>query len=260
MDSTGTTLATRPDTNVERLDRYRNAAETAAAAIEAGKKTNTTRAYRSDLARFGAFATGTTLPATSAANRNEIIDELVQHGENELPADPSTLAVFVGDMIEHGLAPSSIDRALSAIGKRTRELHGIRADFTHARAALKGYERARTEDGHTTGRAAPFRLADLQHVGAELDLDIAAGLRDRCALTLWYFGGLRRSELVRLRIADVTEIPGKGLEIRIRNAKTGNRTVAIPSRQDRSTDPLRAFCTWLDHLNDNSESTDDEQC
>jgi len=100
MDSAETALATRPNTDIERLDRYRAAADTAAAAIEAGKKTNTTRAYRTDLARFGAFATGTTLPHTSAPNRNDIIDALVLEGENQLPADPSTLAAFVGDMIE----------------------------------------------------------------------------------------------------------------------------------------------------------------
>jgi integrase len=76
-----------------------------------------------------------------------------------------------------------------------------------------------------------------------------AGCRDRALLLLGFAGALRRSELVGLDLADVTE-GTDGLTVHLRRSKTDQegtgRTVGIPFWSNPVTCPVRAWRDWLE--------------
>jgi integrase len=76
-----------------------------------------------------------------------------------------------------------------------------------------------------------------------------AGCRDRALLLLGFAGALRRSELVGLDVADVTE-GTDGLIVRLRRAKTdqegAGRTVGVPYGSKQATCPVHAWRVWLE--------------
>ncbi|MGD0944928.1 MAG: tyrosine-type recombinase/integrase [Acidimicrobiales bacterium] len=76
-----------------------------------------------------------------------------------------------------------------------------------------------------------------------------AGCRDRALLLLGFAGALRRSELVGLDVADLTE-GTDGLTVRLRRSKTdqegAGRTVGIPYGSNPVTCPVRAWRVWLE--------------
>jgi site-specific recombinase XerC len=71
-----------------------------------------------------------------------------------------------------------------------------------------------------------------------------AGCRDRALLLLGFAGALRRSELVGLDLADVTE-GTDGLTVHLRRSKTDQegtgRTVGVPFGSNPATCPVRAW-------------------
>jgi integrase len=76
-----------------------------------------------------------------------------------------------------------------------------------------------------------------------------AGCRDRALLLLGFAGALRRSELVGLDVADVTE-GTDGLTVHLRHSKTdqegAGRTVGVPFGSNPATCPVRAWRGWLE--------------
>ena len=73
--------------------------------------------------------------------------------------------------------------------------------------------------------------------------------RDRALLLVGFSGGFRRSELVALDVADVTDTED-GLKILIRRSKTDQegegRTLGIPYGSDPKTCPVRAYRKWIE--------------
>jgi integrase len=73
-------------------------------------------------------------------------------------------------------------------------------------------------------------------------------LRDRALLLVGFAGGFRRSELVALDVADVTDTED-GLKILIRRSKSDQegegRTLGIPYGSDPKTCPVRAYRAWI---------------
>jgi integrase len=74
-------------------------------------------------------------------------------------------------------------------------------------------------------------------------------LRDRALLTLGWMGAFRRSELVALRVEDVTRTP-EGLVVRVRCSKNDPKgrggEKGIPRASRPSLCPVRALSAWLD--------------
>lgn len=74
-------------------------------------------------------------------------------------------------------------------------------------------------------------------------------LRNRSLLTLGWVGGMRRSEIVALEMADVREVP-EGLTVTIRRSKTDQegkgRTIAIPYGTWLQTCPVRSYKAWIE--------------
>jgi site-specific recombinase XerD len=203
-----------------------------ARAVRRSRAEATLRAYRADWADF------TTWCATL--------------GLDPLPASPATVAAYVAE-----LADPPDDRAPRAVSTITRRLAAIAEGHKVAghdnptadplvRETMKGVRRSlgvapRQKRGITTAdmRVAVTGLGDrlIDH-------------RDRLLLLLGFAGGFRRSELVALDVADITDHP-QGLLLRIRRSKTdqeaAGRTIEIAYGTDPATCPVRAWRTWAHH-------------
>jgi integrase len=82
-----------------------------------------------------------------------------------------------------------------------------------------------------------------------IDPTTPVGLRDRAILLVGFAVGLRRSELVALRVEDITPSPD-GLTIRIPRSKTdqqgrGQEVLLVYAETPRPC-PVRALRAWLD--------------
>jgi integrase/recombinase XerD len=144
--------------------------------VERALSANTLAAYGRDLERLAAFA----------ARRHRDVLELRQ----------SDLAAFIGGLSASGLAPRSAARVV----------HAVRGLY---RFALR---EGRIEDDPMENLRAPRvfralpRFLTVEQVDALLaapDVRMPLGVRDRAILEVLYATGLRASELINLRLADV---------------------------------------------------------
>jgi len=165
------------------------------------------------------------------------------HDLAPLPAHPETVAQYVAQLANDGLAVSSIRRRLSAI-KYAHELAEMDAPTAHkrVRTVLAGIRRTK---GAPPARKAPVtaeRLATmLGHTSPGL-----IGLRDRALLSLGFLAALRRSELVALDVADLVDAPD-GLRVIIRRSKPdkegqGHEVAVLTGPNLRAGEAVKA---WL---------------
>lgn len=162
--------------------------------VERRMAANTVAAYRRDLARLQAWA--------HAANR-DIVD-----------LDRNALEAIVRDAMTSGLSPTSTARLVAAIRGLYKHLR-LRGDVTQNPA----------EDLQAPRLFAALpKFLSAEQVDALLaapDTSTRIGLRDRALIEVLYATGLRVSELVGLRIPDVTldrgylQCLGKGRKTRI---------------------------------------------
>lgn len=151
-------------------------------AVERGSSANTIAAYRRDLAEYAAFLADRGVAGPDAVRREDV-------------------TAFVASLRARGLAPSSIERKVSA---------------------LKGLHRFLVREGvtenHPTAKIGlpkvPERLPDVisiddaQRLLSQPFPDGPLGLRDRALLEVLYGCGLRASEAVMLDVADVDFVDG----------------------------------------------------
>jgi integrase len=138
-----------------------------------------------------------------------------EHGLASLPATPATVAVYLAALAGQGRRPSTLERALAGIAYA----HRARGCAWPMRApaianVMKGIRR---RHGTAPAQKAPLNDADIEAMVAVLDDDLV-GRRDRALLTLEWMGAFRRSELVALRVEDVTRTR-EGLVLRVRRSK-----------------------------------------
>ena len=199
-------------------------ADEALAYARATRSENTLRAYASDWADFTAWAAARDLMA--------------------LPADPSTVALYLTDLA-HTVRPTTITRRMASISVEHQHV-GLASPTTdpRVREIIRGIRRT-----HGTARkeAAPAGIGEVRRMTARLP-DTIAGTRDRALLLIGFAGALRRSELVALDLDDV-EDHERGLTLHLRGSKTDQeregRRVAIPVGTDAETCPVRALRAWL---------------
>lgn len=209
------------------------------ARIAAGTAKATARAYARQWGEFAAWC--------ESAERTD------------LPATAETIAEYVGHLCGRGLAPASVDQALSVVrsAHKTAGYAGA-PDTTAARKVLRGYSRQWAEGGHRVKQAPPAALDQLRAMVGASDPTIALGCRDRALLVLGFALMARRSELAALDIADVREVP-EGLVVRIRKSKTDQDAagvdVAIPYGSRPDTCPVRAVRAWREKLADEGVTT-----
>jgi site-specific recombinase XerD len=190
---------------------------------------STRRVYAGDWSRFTAWSAARALAS--------------------LPAKPATLAEYANALVDAGKAPSTIERALAAISTAHRAAGRDRPDLGLARAVLRTHRRERAVAGIAQVRkAAPVTITVLRAMVAALDLDTAAGVRDRALLVVGFALGARRSELAALDLGDLV-ITDAGLQVTIRTSKTdrdsAGRIVALPYGSHPDTCPVRVTQAWL---------------
>jgi len=209
------------------------------AAVDASTSLATKAAYRSDWARFSAWA---------AAG-----------GHVVLPASPMVVAAYLTGAAEERKADG---RSRFGAASLTRWASSINQVHTAAgfpapgrsevvRRALSGVRRMRKSPPK---RRSPLLLADVRLLLEAMRRSMGvwpaamAAHRDAALLLMGLAGAHRRSELVGLHLSDVTVHPADGLHVRVRSSKTdqeGQGTVrALPYGRDPQTCPPCALVRW----------------
>jgi len=166
------------------------------------------------------------------------------HGLVELPAEPSTVALFITKLAETH-RPSSIQRKLAAISvahKAFNALSPIASEIV--RSTMAGVKRTK---GMAKLQKAPIRARHLREGMSSMRSDLK-GVRDAAILLVAYAGALRRSEVVALNVEDVSFSP-EGVVLVLGRSKTdqdGNGAkVAIKTGNRADTCPVSALKNWL---------------
>lgn len=184
----------------------------------------TLRAYQSDWRMFEKFC--------------------ILHGLGALPAEPSTVAIFITKLAESH-RPSSIQRKLAAISvahKAAGVPSPIAAEIVHS--TMAGVRRAK---GMAKTQKSPIRARHLRE-GLSLMRSDLKGVRDTAIILVSYAGALRRSEVVGLDLADLTFSP-EGVVLMLTRSKTDQEgsgvKVAIKAGNRADTCPIRALRNWI---------------
>lgn len=187
--------------------------------VRSSRAPNTHAAYTSDLAQFQAWG-GT------------------------LPASPELVAAYLAAHAEvHAVA--TLRRRLAAISN-AHKARGLPnpAAAELVKATLRGIARTRA----VLPRAAKPLLRDDLFTVLDAIGTMTADHRDRALLLIGFAGGLRRSELAGLDVADIAQVP-QGLVFTLRHSKTdrlnAGQKIGIPFGGNRHC-PVRAMKEWLE--------------
>jgi integrase len=215
-----------PTTTLATLDAATLAPAEIAATLrfaEAAKAENTRRAYAADWADFCRWA--------------------AIRGASPLPCPPGLLCGYLAALAETGLRASTITRRAAAIAHRHRVV-GLDSPTANpsVREVLRGIR-------HTRGTASQSKTPATADLIARLLAacpDTLIGTRDRALIAFGFAGAFRRSELLTLEVADLSELPD-GLRVVIRRSKTdpeaAGQEIAIP-RGSRLC-PVETLQAWL---------------
>ena len=160
-----------------------------------------------------------------------------------LPCPPGLLCAYLSSLAKTGLRPSTIGRRASGIGHVHRQ-HGFEppTNAEAVKAVLRGIRRE-LGTARQTKTPATHDLITTMMAACPASL---IGIRDRALLALGFAGAFRRSELVALDMADLTEVPD-GLRVLIRTSKTdqdgAGQEVAIP--RGHHIRPVETLQAWL---------------
>ena len=191
--------------------------------IAAAQSASTTRAYASDIRHFK--ANGGTVPATSM----QVVKYLAQFA-GKLSA--STLKRRLIAIHQAHVAIEAPSPAPDAMVKRT--MQGIRRTFG-------------TQQRQVRPMVKDDLLETLMMIDRQNKKPVKAA-RDRALLLVGFAGAFRRSELVAIHVAHVTQIDN-GMEIFLPHSKTdqerAGRTVFIAYASGNRC-PVRALTLWLE--------------
>jgi site-specific recombinase XerD len=196
--------------------------------LAAAQSESTRRAYARDVAAWHAWCTG--------------------RGLVPVPADPLAVAAWLAHLADAGHAPGYIARRLSALNDAHRAAgHPAPGDTEGVRRTLAGIRRTAARTGYRPRRARPLDTATVRALVEELP-DTLAGCRDRALILLGYALGLRASDLVWLRIEDLSPAGHGGLDVLLRFSKTDQEgagdTLALAEGVRAVTCPVRAVRAW----------------
>lgn len=179
---------------------------------------NTRRAYRKDLARF--LAWGGSVPATP----QQVCDYISAHGHTH---KASTLSRWLASISQaHRVA--EIESPCQSLAVR-RTLNGIKK-----------------EHGAKPRRVAPAVRDELMAMIKQTPSGLV-GVRNRALLLVGFAGALRRSEIAKLCVEDVS-FDVRGMILRLGQTKTDqageNDEIAIPYAKGKYC-PVKALKAWL---------------
>ena len=199
-DADGTGLAEVADVPASAPTRTAaDAADAARGLLALARAPSTQRAYNSDWRIFEAWCREADLPA--------------------LPAHPATVAMFVAAQAVAGRKPSTLARRVAAIAQRHKaHEHGRPQDHPQAQVLAGVLSGAARSSGRRPSRK---RAADADVTRDMLKACAGASLRahrDRALVALGMAGAFRRSELVALRLSDLTW-RDEGVDVLVRSSK-----------------------------------------
>jgi integrase len=196
--------------------------------VEAAKAPNTRRSYRAQWSTFSRWCDA--------------------HARAPLPAEPSTLALYLGERAQTGRKVATLGLALSAIRAAHRDAgHPDPAAVPEVRSIWEGIRRTH---GTAQRRATPLTAASIRAVVASLPSGTPRGARDRALILLGFAGAFRRSELVALDLPDLTFDPVRGVIVTVRRSKTDQLSagaiVAVPFASHTDLCAARALRAWIE--------------
>ncbi len=199
-------------------------ARAAAHAVHA-RAVNTRRSYAREWERWEAYA--------------------FDHGASALPASPLVVAAYMAHLDAEGLAPSSLDVAMSAITDRHRAARvPLPSNDPVVRDVMAGI---RARRGTRPRAKAPLSPMDLRAMLDALPSTVL-GVRDRALLLVGFAAALRRAELVALEVAHVS-FHREGLPVYVARGKTdqlGEGADEPVHAAGGAMCPVRALRAWLD--------------
>lgn len=228
---------------LERAGSYARGARTA----------STWEAYDRDMARFVAWCT--------------------LRGLTALPAEPATVCVWLADQAPVWRPATTNDPVELVVEGQVRERDGLRpATIARRLASISVVHRAAgvaNPAGHEQVRATmagirrhPGVASPRRRTAARTEqvLSMTAGLapennvvdaRDLALILIGYAAALRRSDLARLDLDDLT-VDEHGLSVRIRRSKTDQEavgvTVGVAADEDGACPAAEAWAAWRAHL------------
>ncbi len=218
--------------------RLQEVAEQAGAYARQARAANTRKAYQCDWRAFTSWCDAHNLPP--------------------LPADPRTVVLYLADVADAHKV-STLRRRLASISQ-AHKLAGFPSPALTSQEPLHSVWRGLLRDKAGTERidkVAPTLPEDLRLMISHLPRvepnvpmspPTLSARRDRALLLLGFAGALRRSELVRLNIDDLT-FTAEGLRIVVRKSKTDphgqGHIKGIRYGEHPDTCPVRAIRGWL---------------
>ena len=182
---------------------------------------NTRKAYRQDIQQFERWG-------------------------GRLPADTETIVRYLHDQATK-LNPRTLKRRITAL-KQFHVYQGF-PDPTEHSLVLKTLKGIQNTHGKPKQQAPALRLDQLQQAVEYLRSDLTLkNQRNLCLLTLGFFGALRSSELLAVRVEDLDWRP-EGLHLKISKSKTDQegegQWCALP-KTDNDLCPLKHAQNWLE--------------
>lgn len=194
---------------------------------------------------YGRAALSASTMRAYQADWSEFQDWCASRGRASLPASPATVANFASMLADGGKRVSTISRKMAAIRffHRGAGQHNPTGDAGVA-AILKGIRRT---VGVAPRQKAPATADVIHQMLAHIPKDTLKGKRDRALLLLGFAGAFRRSELVGIKVEDLT-FNEKGVDVFLGRSKTDQegkgQTVAILN--GKALKPVLRLQEWLD--------------
>jgi site-specific recombinase XerD len=219
-----TSLVVVPRAPIVTSSLAEDVARAAAHAMHA-RAVNTRRAYTREWERWEAYA--------------------FDHGASALPASPLVIAAYMAHLDAEGLAPSSLDVAMSAIVDRHRAARvALPSNDPAVRDVMAGI---RARRGTRPRAKAPLSPTDLRAIIEALPATVL-GVRDRALLLVGFAAALRRAELVALHV-DHIAWHREGIIVHVARSKTdqlGEGADVPVHAAAGALCPVRALRAWLD--------------
>jgi site-specific recombinase XerD len=231
-DTTGKRAITEPSPSEDLspealLAELRAVAEDTATLIRESESESTRRAHDGDWRHFVAWCE--------------------RYGRCPLPAEPETVALYVGAHSKRHKA-ATIRRRLATVAVKHREAYPDDTPPTKHEGVRRAWRGLLRTYGAKSKPKNAARIEQVRRMVEALDVDTLAGKRDRAILLIGFAGAFRRSEVVGFDVGDVEE-RSEGLAIVLRSSKTNqegeHEAVGIGFGKDPTTCPVRAWRTWL---------------
>lgn len=215
--------------------------------LQRARPENTRRTYAQAWSRFAAYARA--------------------RGVQPLPTSADVLAAYVAHLLRTGSSKSTITVARAAVlavhaDAGYVEDSRLMADHYGLRMAMRGVSQHFRQQRVAATQARALTRDEVE-AASRVCPATAQGVQDRAVLLLGCNLGLRASEITNLRVGDVTEVTGRGLDVLVRYSKTDQEgrgsTLALSSLPPRlhEVDGVRAVSAWLDVLRDLGDATPD---